>query len=265
MPGKIVKEILHYIKSKIDGVEKIRAEKVVIGLGYTAVKLDSGHVGLCYTFSDEVNLNCCQIWRKAGSLAGSSAIKLADLSLSWDLSEAVVGVAALNALSQLAMDMELDKYVITEGNVIDQINVTKEDVVVLVGNIRSFIPKIKERTDNIFVLERNLRMRSLNVYPDTAAEELLPRASIAIITGTTLANGTIDRLLELSKNARDVVLVGPTASTLPDPLFKHGVTIIGGVRVIDSEKVIQVVSEGGGTPSLKEACKQVVIRQREGR
>ncbi|MEM4978977.1 MAG: DUF364 domain-containing protein, partial [Candidatus Nezhaarchaeales archaeon] len=86
-----------------------------------------------------------------------------------------------------------------------------------------------------------------------------------IITGTTLANGTIDRLLELSKNARDVVLVGPTASTLPDPLFKHGVTIIGGVRVIDSEKVIQVVSEGGGTPSLKEACKQVVIRQREGR
>lgn len=263
MPGRIVKEILERIKAEVGDVERIVAERVVIGLGYTAVKLNTGHVGLCYTFSDEIMLNCCQISRRAGTLAESLAIKLAELSLSWDLSEAIVGVAALNALSQLAMERRPDSYVIVEGNLINHISITKDDVVVLVGNIHPFIPRIRERTDKIFILERDPKKRSLGLYPDVAAEELLPRASIAIITGTTLANGTIDRLLELSKNAREVALVGPTASTLPDPLFEHSVTVIGGVRIIDGERVMQVVSEGGGVPSLKGACRQVVIRPKK--
>lgn len=263
MPGRIVKELLDHIKAEVDDVEKIRAEKVVIGLGYTAVKLNTGHVGLCYTFSDEIGPGCCQIWRRAGTLAGSPAIELAELSLSWDLSEAVVGVAALNALSQLVIEKNLDRYVIVEGNLIDYIDVAKHDVVVLIGNIHPFIPRIRERADKVFVLERSFKMRGIGVYPDVAAEELLPGASIVIITGTALANGTIDRLLELSKNAREIALVGPTASTLPDPLFKHGVTVIGGIRVVDGEKVMQVVSEGGGTPGLKEVCKQVVIRPKK--
>lgn len=263
MPGRIVRELLYCIRSEVDDIEEIRAERVVIGLGYTAVKLATGHVGLCYTFIDEIEPECCQIWKRAGTLAGRPAMELAELALSWDLSEAIVGVATLNALSQLAMEREPSRYAIVEENLINQIDVTKDDVVVLVGNIRPFISKIRERTDKVFVLERSPRMRDVGVYPDVAAEELLPRASIAIITGTALANGTIDRLLELSKNAREVALVGPTASTLPDPLFKHGVTVIGGVKVIDSERAMQVVSEGGGTPGLKEACKQVVIRSRD--
>ena len=90
-----------------------------------------------------------------------------------------------------------------------------------------------------------------NVLQDTAAEEVLPRADVVIITGTALANGTIDRLLELSKNAREKGLVGPTASIFPDPIFRHGVTLIGGVRVTDGEKIIQIISEGGELQILR--------------
>lgn len=263
MPGRIIRELLQSVKAEVENIDAIKAKKVVIGLGYTAVQLSTEHVGLCYTFSSEIAPNCCQIWKKAGTLAGSQAIKIAELSLSWDLSEAVVGVAALNALSQLAIEKNLNRYTIAEGDLIDQIKIKPSDTVALVGNIHPFVPKIMEKTRNIFILERNPRLREANVFPDTAAEEIMPQATVAIITGTALANGTIDRLLELSKNAKEVALVGPTASMLPDPLFKHGVTIIGSIKITDNEKILQVVSEGGGTPSFKNVCKQITIRPKQ--
>ena len=263
MPGRIIRELLQSVRAEVEDVDAVKAKKVVIGLGYTAVQLNTGHVGLCYTFSSEIAPDCCQIWRKSGTLAGSTAIKIAEMSLSWDLSEAVVGIAALNALSQLAIERSPDKYVIAEGNLIDQLEIGQDDTVVLVGNIRSFVPKILKNTSNVFILERNPRLREANAFPDTAAEEVLPQATIAIITGTALANGTIDRLLELSKNAREVALAGPTANMLPDPLFRHGVSVIGSIKITDYEKVMQVVSEGGGTPSFKRACKQITIRPKQ--
>ncbi|MEM1883419.1 MAG: DUF4213 domain-containing protein, partial [Candidatus Bathyarchaeia archaeon] len=141
MPGKIIRDLLCSVKSEIENIDAIKVKRVIIGLGYTAVQLDTEHVGLCYTFSSEIAPDCCQIWRRAGSLAGSPAIKLAELSLSWDLSEAVVGVAALNALSQLIIEKKSDRYVIVEGDLIDQIKIAEDDTVVLVGNIYPFIPK----------------------------------------------------------------------------------------------------------------------------
>ncbi len=95
-----------------------------------------------------------------------------------------------------------------------------------------------------------------------AAEEVLLCADIAIITGTALANGTIDRLPELSKNTRQKGLTGPTASVFPDPLFKHGATLIGGIKVADGEKIMQIISEGGGTPNFKTACKNIIVKPR---
>jgi len=262
MHGRIIKELLSSVKNEIPAIDKIYVKRVVMGLGYTAVELSTGHIGVCYTFGREITPDCCQIWKRAGTLAGSLAMEIAELSRSWDLSESVVGVAALNALSQLAIEKNRERYVIAEGDFIDHIEIRKDDTVVLVGNIHPFVPKIKEKTEKLFILEKNPRLRGPDVLPDVAAEEVLPRADIVIITGTALANGTIDRLLELSKDAREKGLAGPTASVFPDPLFKHGVTLIGGIKITDSEKIMQIISEGGGTPNFKVACKQIVVKPR---
>lgn len=262
MPGRIINEVLYTLESVIPRIGELITEKVIIGLGYTATKLNTKHVGVCYTFASDIKPNRCQIWRRAGSLAGCPAIEIAKLSRSWDLSEAVVGVAALNALSQLAIEGHKEKYLISEGDFINHVEIRKEDTVVLVGNIRPFISKIKEKTKKLFILEKNTRLHGSNVLPEIAAEEVLPRADIVIITGSTLANGTIDRLLQLSKNAREVGIVGPTASVYPEPLFKHGVTLLGGINIKDGEKMLQIISEGGGTPSFKIACDYITIKPR---
>ena len=44
-----------------------------------------------------------------------------------------------------------------------------------------------------------------------------------------------------------IVLVGPTASFIPDILFDYGVNIIGGLKIFDSKAVLRVIQEGGGT------------------
>lgn len=95
---------------------------------------------------------------------------------------------------------------------------------------------------------------------DIASEELLPKADVAVVTGTSLANGTIDRLLQLAREAREIAVVGASASVLPEPLFNHGVTIVGGIRVLDAEKLLQIVAEGGGTRQLKKATEFVTLR-----
>jgi uncharacterized protein (DUF4213/DUF364 family) len=66
----------------------------------------------------------------------------------------------------------------------------------------SICPKNQRKSEKLYIFGKNPRLREPNVLPGVAAEEVLPCTDIAIITGKALANGTTDRLLELSKNTR---------------------------------------------------------------
>ena len=81
MSGRVIKETLALIQDKIPNLGEIRVKRVCIGLGYTAVRLDTGHAGICYTHQSEIAPRCCHIVERAGTLAGSSAFQLADLCM----------------------------------------------------------------------------------------------------------------------------------------------------------------------------------------
>ncbi len=123
---------------------------------------------------------------------------------------------------------------------------------VMVGHIKPFTPVFRARAKALYILERSPR-REEGVLPDTACERLVPEADVVVITGSALANGTLDRLLELAMDAGTVAIVGPTASCLPDPLFDRGVDYVGGIRIRDADRAMQILSEGGGTPQLRRA------------
>ncbi|WP_243669339.1 DUF364 domain-containing protein [Methanoculleus chikugoensis] len=66
------------------------------------------------------------------------------------------------------------------------------------------------------------------ISPDNADAEVR-RADMLVITGTTLINNTLEPpLLALARPGASIVVVGPTASMLPDAFFRRGVTILGG-------------------------------------
>jgi uncharacterized protein (DUF4213/DUF364 family) len=259
MPGEIVRELLTVLEKRVPHVTDIQVSDVRIGLGYTGIRLSTGHVGICHTLSDD--LICCQRISRAGTISGSSALEIAGLANSWKLGEAVVGIAAINALSQIILERNIGSYMFLEdANCMDKIQIKEDDTVALVGYIRPFVPVIRSRTRKLYVMEKNPRVEGEDVLPDTACIEIVPKADIVIITGTAIANGTIDYLLELSRNAREVAVVGPTASMIPNPLFKRRVTLIGGIKIINPERLLQIISEGGGVPQFKETYKQYVIR-----
>lgn len=260
MPGTITSEILKLLQEVVPKVDEILVDQIVIGVGYTAVHLTTEHVGVCFTFQAEVNPHYCHAHNRAGSLAGANALETAAMAKSWDLSESVIGLATMNALSSVVFEKDPKRYCLSRGNVLDEIKFAKDDLVVMVGNMLPLREEIVNKVKQVYVLERDPMRRENGVLPDTASEGILPEADVVIITGTSLANGTVDRLLELSQDAREVAVAGASASVLPDPLFNRGVTVVGGIRALDSRKLLQVIAEGGGTKQLKKAAEFINLK-----
>jgi uncharacterized protein (DUF4213/DUF364 family) len=78
--------------------------------------------------------------------------------------------------------------------------------------------------------------------PDFAAEYVLPEQDFVFITGTTLTNKTLPRLLALSRAAK-VSLVGPTVPLVPW-WFDEGIDMLAGSVVIDKPAVWKACLEG---------------------
>ena len=239
---KIIEENIH--------LDEITVEKIVVGMGYTGVKLSNDDAGVCHSLMAEAGPGGCGIFDKAGTLTELPLETLIGYTDSWVLYERVIGLSTLNALSQTYLK-EKEASVLRE-NLVDIVRVEASDNVVIVGAIKPFIKHVKPKAARLAVLERSHSMEP-GYYPDTACEELVPEADVVIITGSTLANGTIDRLLELSEGARLVAVVGPTASIVPEPLFNRGVSYSGGIRIDDAEKLMTILAEAGGTPQMKRA------------
>ena len=255
----VLSEVRDRLLEEVPDVYGIRVEAVRLGLGYSGLKLDTGHVGVCNSLLSEASLDCCEVLLEAGTLAGRSVTEFLGFIESWDFIERVMGVSALNALSQIVFEGHPDRYLVEERNLVEVVKVQPDDVVVMVGHIRPFTPVFRARAEALYILERSPR-REEGVLPDTACERLVPGADVVVVTGSALANGTLDRLLELARDARTVAVVGPTASCLPDPLFSRGVNYVGGIRIRDADRAMRILSEGGGTPQLRQAGEFVTFK-----
>jgi uncharacterized protein (DUF4213/DUF364 family) len=257
----ILSEVREQLLAEIPKIDGLRVETVRLGLGYSGLKLDTGHAGVCNSMLSEAALDCCEVLLKAGTLAESPVTEFLSFIESWDFIERIMAVSALNALSQMVFEENPDRYLVLRKNLVDVMEVQQADTVVMVGHIKPFNPVFKAKAKTLYILERSPN-KDEGTLPDTACEKLLPEADVVVITGSALSNGTLDRLLELASNARTVAIVGPTASCLPDPLFSRGVDYVGGIRIHDADKAMQILSEGGGTPQLRQAREFVTFKAR---
>ena len=192
----------------------------------------SKHCGLSSTFRDEGPSHDRGV-RDVGNLTQKTALELAEYAKSNSLLEASIGMATINSL------IDIDESKCIEKNAFEIIlEKGKGKNVAVVGHF-PWIPKLRERIKNFWVLEQRLREGDL---PAEEAERILPQCDVVGITGTSFINHTIEGLLNLCKEAY-VLLVGPT-SPLSPILFDHGIDAICGSKVIDVEKVTRSISEG---------------------
>ena len=226
---------------------------VRIGLGYTAVRLHDGGCGLAFSFVGETPRHCCSALKQAGSLAGRPATELLEWSRERDALSAAIGVATLNALLPPAAGGAAE-------DARELIRVSAGDRVGVVGNIRPLVAVFEAAGAQVQVFERGVIPDGC--LPDWAAPEVLPECDVVVITGTSLVNRTLDRLLPLANRAREVAVVGPSTPLAPEVFAAHGVTLLSGVRVIDPDRVLRVVSEGGGTRHFGSAVRKSSVRLR---
>ncbi|TFG73177.1 MAG: hypothetical protein E4H27_01245, partial [Anaerolineales bacterium] len=162
--------------------------------------------------------------KDAGNLLDYPLIDLLNLSLSDHMTEVSIGFATLNAL------LDVDLGLCREVNALDIIleHGTGRDVAV-VGHF-PFTPRLKQSAKNLWVLERNPKGNDL---PASEAPNILPRADVVAITGTSIANGTFDALIAHCRPDAFVVVLGATTPLSP-VLLDAGVHAVSGTLVVDT-------------------------------
>lgn len=250
----IIDELLGLIEKRRSQLENFKLSGVCVSLCYTAVMLDNGYVGLCHTPTEDIGHSH---WGRRRDFHGFKALEIARLANSFDMIERTVGIATLNALSQHLMDSE--GYERQFGmDAFDAMNVRREDSVAVVGYIRPLVGKLRENALEVHVFERNPQLRG-DALPDTFVDSILPKADVVVISGSSLVNGTLDRLLELSEKARVVVMTGPTAGMLPEPLFERSVNVVAGVRA-KGPKVMEAVAEAKPFVVFKDLVEKYILK-----
>ena len=81
-------------------------------------------------------------------------------------------------------------------------------------------------------------------YPDSACEYILQEQDFVFITGVTLTNKTLPRLLELIRPDATVCMVGPSVP-LSEVLFDFGADHLAGFCVTDGNLVASSIARGG--------------------
>ena len=100
------------------------------------------------------------------------------------------------------------------------------------------------------------------LLPEDQACELLPQCSVAIITATTLVNGTIDALLAATAGCREVVLLGPSTPLVPRVFADapRRATWLAGILVTDAEGLFGAVARDASTREFMPHVAKVNVR-----
>lgn len=162
-----------------------------------------------------------------GRLEGMRLRDAAALVRSWNLVEASLGAAALNAwYNRFEHLAGAGRDLTPPGGGGSAFAVFRERVrgrrVGVVGHFPGLDRALGD-VCRLIVLERAPQEGD---FPDTAAEYLLPDQDVVFITGSALANKTLPRLLQLSRRAW-TVLVGPSTPLAP-VLHDYGVDCLSG-------------------------------------
>ncbi|MEI8047918.1 MAG: DUF364 domain-containing protein [Bacteroidota bacterium] len=258
----IIDETYTIIKEKYDKrFNEVTLEQVVIGIYFTAVKLSSGYSGLAYTNLDSVD--CCSHNRQKGfgdfTPGNFKGRRVVDLFSHYDQTclMKTIQLAVMNAISAELM-AESSYKIIENQDPIGLVDLQGKKRVCVVGAFLSYIKKIAE-TDcilQIVELDETVVPEEYKQYllPSHLSEKAISNSDIVIITGATLVNNTLDKLLELISIKTQVILVGPTSSLIPDVLFARGVNILGATQISDSDKMLEMVAEGASGFQLFKTC-----------
>jgi len=261
----IIEQTYRLLKTKYkDKVENLSISEVRMGLFITAVRLSDNSYGTSATLVDDFH-HCVKSSRDFGEYTPLKirGTKVCDLFETNKESNTILTLktAVLSAISSGILSS--GNYKILENcDPVDLLDLGSQKTITIVGAFQSYIKKISETGNRLFVLELNenaLTNEQKQYYvPANDYKSVLPDSDIVIITGLTLVNRTIDGLLSAIDKKTKVIVTGPSSSIIPDILFANKVNIIGATRITKPDILFDVVSEAGTGYHLFEYCCQKI-------
>lgn len=217
---------------------------------FCALELDDGALGLSYVLlggilprlaaSDDphtiVGMDALQLAREfAAPTAGAGG----DAEI-----RRTLGFAAANALSRTVME----RMGFAPPRAIDSIGGIDPQAGDHVGMVGLFTPLLKQVTAagaQLTVIELNPDYAGhYDGYRVTLDAAALEDCNKVLSTSTILLNHTVDDMLAHCRKAQRIVLIGPSAGCLPEPLFARGVTVVGGSWITDRAGFIDALRRG---------------------
>ena len=242
-------------------IEEIPSDPVIddclIGLHWTYVRAGE-YAGIAMTYQGSSISGLAN-----GPVIGKSLRDAASGIKSWDMLQASVGMAACNAwfntpdkMAALGIDCGDDHSAGPGKSIFDEpMESLLGKKVAVIGHF-PYIEKQLGGKCRLSVLEREPEGTD---YLDSACEYLLPEQDAVFITGMTLTNKTLPRLLTLTQNAK-TVLVGPSSPITPI-LFRFGVDSIAGFYIADREATRALAAQAAHTEIFRGGRRITFSRQ----
>ena len=237
------------IKELTGAAQGRTATRVVFGLRYCAVKLDSGECGAAFNFLPANSHDSKYVGGKS-SPSNRPAEELLSLLQSENLLDRSLGLAAANALAVT----ETREYL--SGDILGNLQVRPTDKVAMVGDFRPLEPQLQSQCEELKILELKTNGGD-GLIPFEQAENVIPASDITIVTGAAIVNRTLDKILEMAEGCREVAILGPTTPLCPEVFAGTPVTLLSGILIQDADFILETVAEGGGTRRFKPGVRKV--------
>jgi uncharacterized protein len=232
--------------------EAVKTAHMFLGLGYSAVELEDGRLGLAYTYL--TGKKGCTLFQDCRDFEGAPAAELLELLSSENLIERSAAVAAVNALNQnRAGTFEEDR-----DSLLEDLGVKAGDSVAMAGYFAPIAAKIKklgaEVRANDYGKEIGDTEDFMRFIESGAARGL-------ILTSTSVINGSTEELLCRLHPSTPCAMIGPTTPMIPEAFAHLPIHFLGGLVPRDKPDVLKAVRTGRGTPAIMRFSQKVYYRR----
>ena len=226
----------------IQGIPEDALVDELICTHYTAIVMCGGGMGLG-EFMDEFDT---RPMLEPGNKKNLTLRQLAAGIKSWNMTEAAIGQAAINAYynsreNAVKNGLALTDSLYSEDRTADPFITYQKAVrgkkVTVVGHF-PYLNDLFEPVCDLSIIEA---MPEIGDFPEQSAEYLIPGSDFVFLGPLTLIDKSLPRLLELAEGAF-IGMVGP-ASTLAPVLFDYGVDEMDGFVVKDNEIAHRLLTE----------------------
>ena len=214
-----------------------------LGLGYTAVTLSDGGIGLSYThFEDKQS---CMLLNKHIDYEKQPAIQLLEKINSDHPVERSMALALVNALNyHEALGFPEDK---KNQIMFDHFKIGKGSRIAMVGFIGPLVEVLKQKNASVEVLDASRGMGQKEAF----YKRLGSWADVLFLTSTSILNNTTEDILENISQKVKTVMLGPSTPMVA-AAFRHlPVHMLAGTVPLDKEQVLKAIRHGMGTPVLQ--------------